>query len=214
MASLERVEQPLQGRVFAFAEVAPDVTQIQAGDIITGFGERNEYDRLVVAVLNATLDAHVEGPVPARSHRGLTRRDTPRYDGWWSHQELPSERVFPKNYNGDMTGASVTLLDVADIPTDQETGEPARRQVEVLLEADLRSTGRGNIGHQAVLLTAFKPEGGRRKAAFTDLAKDTGNLALRSVYLESRGIALTLSVAGAKVVQHLRGAPDIPRKRY
>lgn len=181
-------EPASEGRVFTFAEAAPDITQIQVGDAVEGFGDLNEYDALVISLARVSLTHPLTdegafrqppaGPIPVRRHQGLNSRGVPKYAHWLPHAPLPSTKLKPAGFIGSIVNSRVTVIERGECLLDEDTSAPG---VSLLLTADLEARSKRIEARSAKLLTVTAGNRGRWSASYEEMPDNSADLSVKLV---------------------------------
>jgi hypothetical protein len=212
-----------QPAVFQFEEISDDVGKIRPGDTVIGFADLGQVDRLVPPLadlaLYPSLGQYRSGHYNRARPLALDAGGRLEYPGW-PRNAFPSVALQPQRvrgrqlFSGAYANTSVTLLsDMGDQPNDVQP-----REIAILLDTEMHSSGRGFVGRSSKLLTVSEipsPSGKRppsRRVKYTALEGDTANLAAEFLLTESASIARQIAVNGLNNVI-LAGLPSLGKRR-
>jgi hypothetical protein len=201
-------EQPSLPRILKYDAIKDRLNDVKPGDTVTEFANFTDLDSYVPSLIKKVLynsdSSSIFNGYVSGTH--LSSRGIRYHESWPSKTKLPSAAMHPKKvhdipFNGDFLNTSATLLN--DVVS-QSPKQP--REVNVLLNTDLHSTGRGVIGKslKLVTLTHFPHNRGTRRSSetvkYTSLAGDTADLALSFLIAESASISRHVAMEGLRRV--------------
>lgn len=200
MSEPESVGVPEELRRFAFAEIAQNVRLIDVGDTVEVPDFRKQFDALANTLINVTvnplfggyengegaemsLEGRLAGAVAVRGVVGLTPNGREKYWGWPTYAKLPSEVIKPPRHHGDIRNATITMLGKSSVII---PGESTIRSVDLLLQGDVYSSGRGVRSHPSARLEVQKRGSNHPRVNFTKLTGKDAEAVVAAMQKESR----------------------------
>lgn len=196
---------------FSFKEIEHDVAVVRPGDTISEFETLNELDRCSAALArfafygNYLVDLNrgyyreqfLNQEFSAEDHERMRKQSSNGrvvYRPWNFQMKMPSDIMAPKGFHGKFSNISATLLG----PVNNEN-EAVKRPFNILLSANLNSTGRGVIGRSSKLMSGTEPmrmtDSGHlnRSVDYIELSDDDANIAAKLLISDSSDIAHLLA---------------------
>ncbi len=210
-------------RVLEFETVKDSISSINPGDTVVGFASIEQVDALVPPLAHLALYpsdiGYRNGYYDKARALDLDASGRQQVE-LWPGQILPSDALRPRKvkgrqlFNGEFVNTSVTLL--SDLGSSPDHSQPL--QVELLLDAELHSTGRGAIGRSLkLLLVEEKPSSSgqrppSRRVSCRSVEGDAADLAAQFLTMESVSAARMVAVNGLRNMMSA-GLPGLGKRR-
>ncbi|HSX44321.1 MAG TPA: hypothetical protein VLE69_03435 [Candidatus Saccharimonadales bacterium] len=145
-------DEEKQVHIHDWHEAVADISGLRAGDVISGFGDMLEMDIFATAVgdwLASPVSRHYFDP---KKDFSLANNGDRVYDGWRDRTRPPSVALKPPKFHGKLVNGIVVMLEDGS-----EVQRGAGAQTDMIISADMHSTGRGIIGKSVKLMTLSRP---------------------------------------------------------